>query len=100
MTSALSDYAAFKRTQGFNVAIINYLDVVDAYGGGQAGPTGLTQYLNAVSTHGTMSHVLLVGGSSYDHTDKLGTGAMTFIPGHYGHSSVFKLYRHRHPLRQ
>ena len=87
MTPALSDYAAFKRTQGFNVAIINYLDVVDAYGGGQAGPTGLTQYLNAVSTHGTLSHVLLVGGSSYDHTDKLGTGAMTFIPGHYGHSA-------------
>ena len=87
MTPALSDYAAFKRTQGFNVAIINYLDVVDAYGGGQAGPTGLTQYLNAVSTHGTLSHVLLVGGSSHDHTDKLGTGAMTFIPGHYGHSA-------------
>lgn len=88
MTAALPDYAAFKRTQGFSVAIINYLDVVDAYGGGQAGPSGLTAYLNTLKAQSSaLSHVLLIGGSSYDHTDKLGTGAMTFIPGHYGKSA-------------
>ena len=70
------------------VEIISYLDVVDAFGGGQAGPVGLTQYLNTLKIQSSaLSHVLLVGGSSYDHTDKLGTGAMTFIPGHYGESA-------------
>ena len=47
---------------------------------------GLTRYLREVEAQGNIDHVLLVGGSSYDHTDRLGTGAMTFIPGHYGQS--------------
>ena len=91
MSSSLSGYARFKRRQGYRVAIINYLDVVDTFGGGQPGPGGLTQYLDAVNTrYGDLTHVLLVGGSSYDHTDKLGTGALTFIPGHYGNSKSSK----------
>ena len=87
MTESLSGYADFKRNQGHSVAIINYLDVVDAFGGGQAGPHGLTEYLRDVASQSPgFAHVLLVGSSSYDHTDKLGTGAITFIPGHYGES--------------
>ena len=88
MTPALSNYAEFKRAQGMSVAIINYLEIVDAFGGGQPGPWALTKYLNAVHAQSSeFVHVLLVGGSSYDHTDKLGTGAMTFIPGHYAKST-------------
>ena len=88
MTPALSNYAEFKRAQGMSVAIINYLEIVDAFGGGQPGPWALTKYLNAVHAQSSaFAHVLLVGGSSYDHTDKLGTGAMTFIPGHYAESA-------------
>ena len=33
---------------------------------------------------------MIVGGSSYDHTDKLGSGSVTFIPGHYGQSDYSK----------
>ena len=87
MTDELLAYADFKRSQGYGVSVINYLEVVDAFGGGQSGPMGLTSYLSAVQAQSSaFKHVLLVGGSSYDHTDKLGTGAMTFIPGHYGES--------------
>ena len=87
LNTSLSQYAQFKQRQGFRVAIINYFDVVETFGGGQPGPEGLTQYLNSVdSQNDELDYVLLVGGSSYDHTDKLGTGAMTFIPGHYGTS--------------
>ena len=89
--TSLSQYAKFKQRMGNKVAIINYLDVVDTFGGGQSGPAGLTRYLNAVENKfNTLNHVLLVGGSSYDHTDKLGIGSMTFIPGHYGPSSYSK----------
>ncbi len=86
----LTGYAAFKQSQGYSVAIIDYLEVVDAFGGGQPGPQGLTNYLSQVEKLGLLDHVLLVGGSTYDHTDIQNTGAITFIPGHYGESSYSK----------
>lgn len=86
----LSNYADVKKAQGYRVSMIDYLDIVDAFGGGQAGPHGLTNYLAQVKANGELEHILIVGGSSYDHTDKLGTGSMTFIPGHYGQSSYSK----------
>lgn len=85
--TSLYDYAQFKRNQGYAVAVIDYLEIVNAFGGGQPGPWGLTQYLSDVEDNfGQLAHVLLVGGSSYDHTDNLGAGALTFIPGHYSES--------------
>ena len=87
----LKRYAQVKQSQGYKVAIIDYLEIVDSFGGGQPGPQGLTDYLAQVKVQGDLAHVLLVGGSSYDHTDKLGTGAITFIPGHYEQSN-YSLY--------
>ena len=90
MGATLDNYASFKQSQGYRVSIIDYLQIVDVFGGGQIGPHGLTDYLKQVEAQGDLEHVLLVGGSSYDHTDKLGTGAITFIPGHYGQSNYSK----------
>ena len=47
MTSALTDYASFKRSQGMTVEIINYLDVVDAY----RRRSGRSGWVNAVFKH-------------------------------------------------
>ena len=80
----LSTYAEFKQGQGYTVSMINYLDIVDSFGGGQVGPWGLTHYLSELKLQSPLlKYVLLVGSSVYDHSDKLGTGALTFIPGHY-----------------
>ena len=80
----LSVYADFKRSQGYTVSVINYLDIVDSFGGGQVGPWGLTHYLSELKLQSPLlRYLLLVGGSVYDHSNKLGTGALTFIPGHY-----------------
>ena len=80
----LSTYAEFKQGQGYTVSMINYLDIVDSFGGGQVGPWGLTHYLSELKLQSPLlRYVLLVGSSVYDHSDKLGTGALTFIPGHY-----------------
>ena len=80
----LSTYAEFKQGQGYTVSIVNYLDLVDSFGGGQVGPWGLTHYLSELKLQSPLlKYVLLVGSSVYDHSDKLGTGALTFIPGHY-----------------
>ena len=48
MTPALSGYAQFKRGQGYGVSVIDYLEMVDAFGGGQAGPA----WINAVPARG------------------------------------------------
>ena len=80
----LSGYADFKRSQGYTVSMINYLDIVESFGGGQVGPWGLTHYLSELKRQSPiLKYLLLVGSSVYDHSDKLGTGALTFIPGHY-----------------
>ena len=86
----LEQYASFKRSQGYRVSIIDYLEIVEAFGGGQSGPHGLTSYLSQVEAKGNLDHILIVGGSSYDHTDKLKSGAITFIPGHYARSTYSK----------
>ena len=79
-----------KQGQGYRTAIIDYSEIVRVYGGGQTGPEGLTQYLRAVEAAGDLTAVLLIGSSVYDHLDRLGTGSMTFIPGHYGESAYSK----------
>ncbi len=86
MGTSLDDYADFKRSQGYTVSIIDYLQVVETFGGGQAGPEGLMNFLAQAKVQDDLDHVLIVGGSTYDHTGKLDTGALTFIPGHYGQS--------------
>ena len=86
----LSKFTDAKRAQGYNISIINYLDIVETFGGGQPGPHGLSNYLAQVESQRELEYVLLVGGSSYDHNDNLGTGAVTFIPGYYGQSSHSK----------
>ncbi len=84
----LSAYADFKRSQGHTVSLINYLDIEEVFGGGQAGPEGLSRFLSELKGQSPgLKYVLLVGGSVYDHTDKLETGALTFIPGHYTQSN-------------
>ncbi len=86
--SALDAYVLHKQGEGYGVSVINYLEIEDSFGGGQSGPAGLTRYISAVkAAYGQLDYVLVVGGSTYDHTDKLGTGAVTFIPGHYGESN-------------
>lgn len=84
--AVLDGYAAHKQGQGYSVAIVDYLSIVDAFGGGQPGPHGLTRFLAETEARGGIDHVLLIGGSVYDHLDRLHTGALTFIPGHYAQS--------------
>ena len=90
MGTALEGYALHKQGQGYRTAIVDYSEIVRVYGGGQTGPEGLTQYLRAVEAAGDLTAVLLIGSSVYDHLDRLGTGSMTFIPGHYGESAYSK----------
>ena len=90
MGTALQGYALHKQGQGYRTAVVDYSEIVRVYGGGQTGPEGLTQYIRAVEAAGDLTAVLLIGSSVYDHLDRLGTGSMTFIPGHYGESAYSK----------
>ena len=82
----LNEYVQFKQGQGHLPAVVDYLSIMDSFGGGQAGPHGLTKYLRQVEAQGDIKNILLVGGSVYDHTDNLDSGAVTFIPAHYSES--------------
>lgn len=82
----LEEFAQLKQGQGYGVSVVNYMDVVSVFGGGQPGPHGLTRYLKALGAGSGIDYVLLVGGSTYDHTGNLDTGARTYIPAHYGSS--------------
>ena len=76
-------YVEAKELEGYTPQIVSLDDIVEQFGFGMQTPTAITRYLNAARAAFDYQHVLLVGGDVYDYLDKLGTGAMSFIPTRY-----------------
>lgn len=91
MTEALENYVAVRESEGWKVQVVNVLDIYDAYGYGMATPSAIQAYLQTASNK-NVSHVQLVGAASYDYTDKLGLGSVSFIPSVYVPTSGFINY--------
>ena len=79
----LSEYVATRESQGWRVRMISILDIQNAFGGGMPLPEALSRFLAAADDAFDYSHVLLVGGDSYDYHDVRGLGSLSFIPTLY-----------------
>lgn len=79
----LNDYVIHKRAEGFDPLLVDYGEVVEQFGFGMRTPAALTNYLRAATERFDYAHVLLVGGDVYDYRDRLGSGAISFIPTAY-----------------
>ena len=79
----LNDYAAARRAEGWDVEVFDIQAVQQAYGWGMPLPQAITRFLAEADRRMSYTHVLLVGGDSYDYTDNLGLGSISFIPTVY-----------------
>ncbi len=89
----LHEYLDFKRQQGLAVELIDWLDLVETYGYGNALPQALDNFLAHAYVNGvdktSSNNVLLVGGHTYDYLGNLNNEIVNFIPSHYSKVSIF-----------
>ena len=78
----LNDFVAARQDDGWTVRVVDVTEIQLRHGGGMALPEAVTNYLRDAHADGT-SHVLLVGGDSYDYHDRLSLGSISHIPTLY-----------------
>lgn len=83
----LNSFIDHRRAQGWTVSLHSIGDIQMHYGGGMPLPGALTSFLADARQLGGASHVLLVGGDSFDYRDHYGMGSLSFIPTVYAPTS-------------
>jgi len=79
----LNQFIERKRAEGWNPAVFDITELQRHYTGAMALPEAVNRFLQDADARLAYEHVLLVGGDSYDYTDNLGLGSISFIPTHY-----------------
>lgn len=79
----LNEFIAQREAEGWRVGLFDITELQAHYTGGMALPEAVNRFLADAETRFEYGHVLLVGGDSYDYTDNLGLGSLSFIPTHY-----------------
>ena len=79
----LNEFIAQREAEGWRVGLFDITELQAHYTGGMALPEAVNRFLADAETRFEYEHVLLVGGDSYDYTDNLGLGSISFIPTHY-----------------
>lgn len=67
----LQRFIAFREESGFTVAMVTVDDIVDDYGYGMKTPEAFARFLKTAKPTIDFSHVLLVGGHTYDYLNRL-----------------------------
>lgn len=79
----LGSFVAAKQQQGFGVKVVDVEAIYRYYSAGVVDPAAIQLAIRrAQSTIGT-THVLLVGGDTYDYENVLGVNSVSFIPTNY-----------------
>ncbi|MBL38773.1 MAG: hypothetical protein CMP07_10245 [Xanthomonadales bacterium] len=79
----LNEFIAARESEGWDIAVFDITEIQREFGGGMPLPQAVTAFLSAADSRFGYEHVLLVGADSYDYTDKLGLGSISFIPTLY-----------------
>ena len=79
----LNDYVAARTAEGWEVELFDVQAIQRAYGWGMPLPQAVKRFLAEADRRMGYEHVLLVGGDSYDYSDNLGLGSISFIPTVY-----------------
>jgi len=83
---SLGSFVLAKQQQGFTVKVVDVEAIYRFYSGGVIDPAAIQFAIGrAQSTLGT-THVLLVGGDTYDYQNVLGVNSVSFIPTNYRRS--------------
>jgi len=79
----LNDFVEARQAEGWNIGLFDVSAIQQQYGWGMPLPEAVNRFLAAANEALGFEHVLLVGGDSFDYTDNLGLGSISFIPTHY-----------------
>ena len=83
----LNDYIRQRENEGWTVGVYDITQIQAVYAHGMPLPEAVTAFLKAADRRFDYEHVLLVGGDSYDYTNNLGLGSVSFIPTRYAATS-------------
>ncbi len=89
LREALEQFVEHREQSGYNVAVYSYSQIVDEFGFGYRTPDAIKNFLYQLSTNTPISHVLLVGGHTYDYLNRSNAAVapVNFIPAFYRSSS-------------
>ena len=90
MGDDLNDFAEYKANLGYNVRIVDWLEIVNTYGHGNNTPEALNNFLKEANQEYSTENVLIVGGHTSDYFGITDESVVNFIPGHYRAVSVFE----------
>jgi len=82
INDTLTRYVSQRQGEGWKIKVVNVEDIYQAFGYGMVTPDAIREYLKWARSRG-VTHAQLVGASTYDYHDYLGTGAVSFIPSLY-----------------
>lgn len=85
----LASLVSLRQAKGFTVKIVDVEDVFAVYSHSVFDPEALRQYIGLAAAQLGTTHVLLVGGDTYDYHNYLGVGSRSFIPSLYVSTSVY-----------
>jgi hypothetical protein len=80
--SGLSSFVAAKQAQGFSTRVVDVEAIYRYYNAGVVDPNAISAAIRTAKNNGA-THVLLVGGDTYDYFNVLGVNSVSFIPTHY-----------------
>jgi hypothetical protein len=83
----LNQFVQQREGEGWSIRVVDVTQIQQQYAGGMPLPQAVTEFLRDASNAFSPSHVLLVGGDSYDYRDHLGKGSLSFIPTIYAATS-------------
>ncbi len=72
-----------RQAQGFSVEVVDVEQVYAQFGHYLPGAQPIKEYIAYAHANKGTTHVLLVGGDSYDYHDNLGLGTVSFLPTLY-----------------
>ena len=90
MGEELDEFVTFKTELGYNVLVVDWLEIVNTYGYGNNTPAALNNFLAAANSLYRTENVLLVGGHTYDYFGISNDDIVNYIPSHYRPVSVFE----------
>lgn len=87
-TSDMQRFIDFREESGFDVAMYTVDDIVDEFGYGMKTPEAFSRFLKEAHLSMDFTHVLLVGGHTYDYLNRLdaATAPVNMIPTFYRRS--------------
>jgi len=80
---AIGELEAFEAARGFEVETVEVESIYAAYSDHAPSPEAIRAFLSASIDHGGPRYVLIVGTDTTDAWDRLGTGAVSFVPTAY-----------------